>query len=203
MIARRTFIKGASALAATASGLSVAPGSAELAPNSSGSEPAKLKAPAGACDCHHHIYDPVRFPPSRPEVQQVPNARLEDYRLLQRRIGTTRNIVVTPAPYPAPVSDNLATLDALKQLAGNSGYHFQLLTAVIEVNDLQKRRVIGKLHKHLGEGLVGKRVALFGLAFKPNTDDMREASSLVLCGRLSAEGAAVAAYDPVAEDQPP
>jgi len=91
-------------------------------------------------------------------------------------------------------------VDALKQLAGNSGYHFQLLTAVIEVNELQKRRVIGKLKEHLG-GLSGKRVALFGLAFKPNTDDMREASSLVLCGRLSAEGAAVAAYDPVAEDQ--
>ncbi len=49
----------------------------------------------------------------------------------------------------------------MKQLAGNSGYHFQLLTAVIEVNELQKRRVIGKLHKHLG-GLVGKRVALLG-----------------------------------------
>ena len=79
-------------------------------------------------------------------------------------------------------------VDALKQLAGNSGYHFQLLTAVIEVNELQKRRVIGKLHKHLG-GLVGKRVALFGLAFKPNTDDMREASSLVLSARLNADGA--------------
>jgi UDPglucose 6-dehydrogenase len=91
-------------------------------------------------------------------------------------------------------------VDALKQLAGNSGYHFQLLTAVIEVNELQKRRVIGKLHKHLG-GLVGKRVALFGLAFKPNTDDMREASSLVLSARLNADGASVAAYDPVAEDQ--
>jgi len=91
-------------------------------------------------------------------------------------------------------------VDALKQLAGNSGYHFQLLTAVIEVNELQKRRVIGKLHKHLG-GLVGKRVALLGLAFKPNTDDMREASSLVLSARLNADGAAVAAYDPVAEDQ--
>ncbi len=91
-------------------------------------------------------------------------------------------------------------VDALKQLAGNSGYHFQLLTAVIEVNELQKRRVIGKLHKHLG-GLVGKRVALLGLAFKPNTDDMREASSLVLAARLSADGAAVMAYDPVAEEQ--
>jgi UDPglucose 6-dehydrogenase len=91
-------------------------------------------------------------------------------------------------------------VDALKQLAGNSGYHFQLLTSVIEVNELQKRRVIGKLQKHLG-GLVGKRVALFGLAFKPNTDDMREASSLVLSARLNADGAIVAAYDPVAEEQ--
>ena len=60
--------------------------------------------------------------------------------------------------------------------------------------------MIGKLHKHLG-GLVGMRVALFGLAFKPNTDDMREASSLVLSARLNADGAAVVAYDPVAEQQ--
>jgi UDPglucose 6-dehydrogenase len=91
-------------------------------------------------------------------------------------------------------------VDALKQLAGNSGYHFQLLTAVIEVNELQKRRVISKLHRHLG-GLVGKRVTLLGLAFKPDTDDMREASSLVLAGRLNADGATVTAYDPVAEEQ--
>jgi UDPglucose 6-dehydrogenase len=91
-------------------------------------------------------------------------------------------------------------VDALKQLAGNSGYHFQLLTAVIEVNELQKRRVIAKLHKHLG-GLVGRRVTLLGLAFKPNTDDMREASSLVLSARLNADGAIVSAYDPVAEEQ--
>ena len=81
-------------------------------------------------------------------------------------------------------------VNALKQLAGNSGYHFQLLNAVIEVNELQKRRVIGKLEKHLGS-LVGKRIALLGLAFKPNTDDMREASSLVLAARLQAAGAHV------------
>ena len=86
-------------------------------------------------------------------------------------------------------------VDALKQLAGNSGYHFQLLTAVIEVNELQKRRVIGKLQKHLG-GLAGKRVALLGLAFKPNTDDMREASSLVLSARLQADGAHVVRLRP-------
>jgi len=89
---------------------------------------------------------------------------------------------------------------ALKQLAGNSGYHFQLLNSVIEVNELQKRRVIAKLHKHLGS-LVGKEIALLGLAFKPNTDDMREASSLVLSARLNAAGARVRAYDPVAEEE--
>jgi UDPglucose 6-dehydrogenase len=87
---------------------------------------------------------------------------------------------------------------ALKQLAANSGYHFQLLNAVIEVNELQKRRVIGKLYHHLGS-LRDKKVALLGLAFKPNTDDMREAPSLVLAGRLLAEGAGVSAWDPVAD----
>ncbi len=89
-------------------------------------------------------------------------------------------------------------VNALKQLAGNSGYHFQLLTAVIEVNELQKRRVIAKLEKHLGS-LAERRIALLGLAFKPDTDDMREASSLVLSARLQGEGAEVVAYDPVAE----
>jgi UDPglucose 6-dehydrogenase len=89
---------------------------------------------------------------------------------------------------------------SLKQLASNTGYHFQLLTAVTEVNDLQKRRTIGKLQKHLGP-LVGKTVALLGIAFKPDTDDIRDATSLVLAGRLIAEGARVRAYDPVAADR--
>jgi UDPglucose 6-dehydrogenase len=87
---------------------------------------------------------------------------------------------------------------ALKQLAANSGYHFQLLAAVIEVNELQKRRVIKKLEARLGS-LRGKKIALLGLAFKPGTDDMREAPSLVLAGRLQAEGAEVSAWDPVAD----
>jgi UDPglucose 6-dehydrogenase len=89
-------------------------------------------------------------------------------------------------------------VSALKMLAGNTGYHFQLLNAVIEVNELQKRRVVGKLLAHLGGSLVGRRIALLGLAFKPHTDDMREASSLVLAARLQGEGAEVVAYDPVA-----
>ncbi len=98
--------------------------------------------------------------------------------------------LVTHNCFPKDVS-------ALKQLAGNSGYHFQLLTAVIEVNELQKRRTIGKLQKHLGP-LVGKQIALLGVAFKPSTDDVREATALVLAARLQAEGADVRVYDPVA-----
>ena len=86
---------------------------------------------------------------------------------------------------------------ALKQLAGNSGYPFMLLHAVWEVNELQKRRVVQKLQKHLGT-LRGKTIALLGLAFKPNTDDMREAPSRVIAYRLLSEGATVRAWDPIA-----
>ena len=109
----------------------------------------------------------------------------------QSHTVVTNNGIVSHNCFPKDVT-------ALKQLAGNSGYHFQLLNAVIEVNELQKRRVISKLQKHLGS-LVGKEIALLGLAFKPNTDDMREASSLVLSARLQGAGARVRAYDPVAE----
>jgi UDPglucose 6-dehydrogenase len=91
-------------------------------------------------------------------------------------------------------------VSSLKSMAANSGYHFQLLNAVIEVNELQKRRVIKKLEQHLGS-LAGRKVTLLGVAFKPNTDDMRSASSLVLGARLEGEGATVAAYDPIAEQR--
>ena len=70
---------------------------------------------------------------------------------------------------------------------------------MIEVNELQKRRTIGKLQKHLGS-LVGKQVALLGVSFKPDTDDVREATSIVLAARLQGEGAHVRVYDPVALD---
>jgi UDPglucose 6-dehydrogenase len=114
---------------------------------------------------------------------------------LDRRIGPSflrAGIGYGGSCFPKDVS-------ALKMLAGNTGYHFQLLNAVIEVNELQKRRVVQKLLGRLGS-LVGKKIALLGLAFKPDTDDMREASSLVLAARLQGEGAEVSAYDPVAVD---
>ena len=91
-------------------------------------------------------------------------------------------------------------VSALRKLAANTGYHFQLLNAVVEVNELQKRRVVHKLREHLGS-LAGRRVALLGLSFKPDTDDMRDAASLVLAARLEGEGVEVVAYDPVAEER--
>jgi len=119
MIARRTFLKRASllAVAASASPLSVRDSFAQQVPNSSGTEPAKLKAPPGASDCHHHIYDEVRFPPATPGGRIIPDARLEEFRLLQRRLGTTRNIVVTPSAYG---TDNRVTLDAIAKLGANA-----------------------------------------------------------------------------------
>jgi UDPglucose 6-dehydrogenase len=116
---------------------------------------------------------------------------------LDKRIGTSYlspGIGYGGSCFPKDVS-------FLKLLAGNSGYHFQLVSAVIEVNDLQKRRVVSKLQDRLGR-LRGKKVALLGLAFKPNTDDMREAPSLVLASRLQTEGAVVHAWDPLVKSHP-
>jgi UDPglucose 6-dehydrogenase len=113
---------------------------------------------------------------------------------LDRRIGThylRAGLGYGGSCFPKDIS-------FLKLLAGNSGYHFHLVTAVMEVNDLQVRRPVAKLQKHLGT-LRGKRIALLGLTFKPNTDDMREAPSLVLAARLLAEGADVVAWDPIAD----
>ena len=119
MIARRTFVKGASlaALAASTSRIYVRESFAQQVPNSSGTEPAKVKAPSGACDCHHHIYDVARFPQPAGARGAIANARVEEFRLLQKRIGTTRSIIVQSGAY---LTDNRVTLDAIAQLAGNS-----------------------------------------------------------------------------------
>jgi UDPglucose 6-dehydrogenase len=79
-----------------------------------------------------------------------------------------------------------------------AGFDLKLLKAVEEVNDLQKYVLPKKIKKQFGDNLKGKHFALWGLAFKPNTDDMREASSRVLIGELIKAGATITAYDPVA-----
>jgi UDPglucose 6-dehydrogenase len=82
-----------------------------------------------------------------------------------------------------------------------AGLDLKLLKAVEEVNELQKFVLPKKIKKQFGENLKGKHFALWGLAFKPNTDDMREASSLILIDELIKAGATIAAYDPVAMDE--
>ena len=92
--------------------MSAMQGTNAAVPNSSGTAPPKLKAPANAADCHIHIYDP-RFPP---EVVKPTNGTARDYRRLQQRLGVTRVVIVTPRCY---VTDNGCTVDAIGQLGIN------------------------------------------------------------------------------------
>jgi len=87
---------------------------------------------------------------------------------------------------------------ALQHSATELGRPLQILAAVEAVNEAQKLRLVEKIVARLGENLAGRTFALWGLAFKPNTDDMREAPALAIVAALSARGASVVAYDPVA-----
>jgi UDPglucose 6-dehydrogenase len=91
-------------------------------------------------------------------------------------------------------------VQALQRTSKESGQELMILKAVEEANERQKTVLLGKMEKRLGD-LKGKRIALWGLAFKPNTDDMREAPSRVLIQGLFEKGATVAAYDPVAMEE--
>lgn len=90
---------------------------ADAVPNSAGRARPRLAAPADACDCHIHVYDAARFPPLRPASRMQRNATVADYRLLQRRNGTARVVLVTAAVY---ATDNRVTLDAIAQFGENA-----------------------------------------------------------------------------------
>ena len=116
-IGRRTFLTAAAAAAVTGTLDTTAGRAQQVVPNSTGTAPAKVKAPGNAADCHMHVYDP-RFPESNPRPGQNPkNATVSDYRLLQKRTGTTRVVVVQPRNY---ATDNRVTVDALKQLGASA-----------------------------------------------------------------------------------
>lgn len=106
MIGRRTFIQNALAAATAVSAY------AQEVPNSVGTNQPKTKAPAHAADCHMHIYDPARFPFSG-TAKAPSRAAVAQYRMLQKRTGTSRVVIVTPRNY---VTDNRATVDAIAQL---------------------------------------------------------------------------------------
>jgi D-galactarolactone isomerase len=113
-IDRREFLKvaGVLAMATAGTGIGVCRVDAEQVPYSTGTEPPKLKAPANACDCHMHIYD-AKYPVASTATLKPADATVADYKLLQRRIDTTRNVVVTPSTYG---TDNRITLDAIAQI---------------------------------------------------------------------------------------
>jgi len=92
-------------------------------------------------------------------------------------------------------------ISALRKMAKDIGFNTQLLNAVQDVNDRQKSVLFSKIKLHFKNNLLGKTIGLWGLAFKPNTDDMREAPSRVLMGLLWNAGCKVQAYDPVAMDK--
>ena len=131
-------------------------------PNSSGTAPPRLQAPAYACDCHMHLYDAERFAPSRPSARLQTNARAQDYRLLQQRIGTSRTVVVQPAAY---LFDNDVTLDAIAQL----GRERTRGVAVVHPS------VTDAMLKHLGDGGIrGIRFTQFDPRTAATTIDMIE-----------------------------
>ncbi|HEX3485832.1 MAG TPA: amidohydrolase family protein [Micropepsaceae bacterium] len=160
---RREFIKGAAFASLAATGaVSMGEAQAQIAvSNSSGTESPKLKAPANAADCHMHIYNPARFPmPPSPRVAPT-NAAVDQYRLLQKRIGTTRVVIVTPRNY---ATQNDATVDAIAQLGSNARG-----VAVLhpDVSDAELRRLNAA-------GIRGTRFSLGDPASAVVTPDMIE-----------------------------
>lgn len=106
------------------------------APYSAGRARPSIAVPPGACDCHHHIYDPVRFPYVPEDVRNQPPATVDAYRLLQRRLGLTRNVIVQPSAYG---TDNACTLAALEACGKNA-------RAVVVVNASISDAELGRMH---------------------------------------------------------
>jgi D-galactarolactone isomerase len=123
---RRRFLQGISSITAATAMLAIRshPADAQQVKWSTGTEPAKLRAPANAADCHHHIYD-ARYPADPTAVLHPGDALVEDYRALQRRIGTKRHVIVQPSTYG---TDNRITFDALAAFGAEA-------RAVAVVND--------------------------------------------------------------------
>src|SRR5499425_2861772 len=139
MLARREFLKRASVAAVAAvSGVYVRSAHAQTVPYSAGTEPPKLKAPTNACDCHMHIYD-ARYPAAPSATLKPPDALVADYKLLQKRIGTMRNVVVTPSTYG---TDNRVTLDAMAQIGATARGVAVVDTSVTDA-DLKRMNDLG------------------------------------------------------------
>jgi len=128
-------------------------------PYSAGRQPPKINVPANACDCHHHIYDPVTFPYAPDDVRNQPPATVDAYRLLQEKLRLTRNVIVTPSAYR---TDNACTLSALEQIGGAA-------RAVVVVDPGVARRELDAMHVR------GVR----GIRFNVATGDSSDAKAIL------------------------
>ena len=139
-IDRRRLMKtaGAMALAAAAGAVRSEQAFAQQVPWSSGTESPKLKAPANACDCHMHIYD-AKYPTDPKATLKPADALVADYKLLQKRIGTSRNVVVTPSTYG---TDNRVTLDAIAQI-GPTARGVAVVDATVTDTELRRLNDLG------------------------------------------------------------
>ncbi|HYC48704.1 MAG TPA: amidohydrolase family protein [Burkholderiales bacterium] len=136
----------------------MAEGTGVTVPNSSGTAPPRLKAPANAADCHIHIYDP-RFDPA---VEKPARSTVADYRLLQKRIGVSRVVIVTPRNYK---TDNSVTLDAIEQLGLANARGVAVVRPNVSEEQLR--------HMHLG-GIRGIRFTVANPATAVVSVDMIE-----------------------------
>jgi len=139
-IDRRRVMKtaGAMALVAAAGAVRSEQAFAQQVPWSSGTESPKLKAPANACDCHMHIYD-AKYPTDPKATLKPADALVADYKLLQKRIGTGRNVVVTPSTYG---TDNRVTLDAIAQI-GPTARGVAVVDATVTDAELKRLNGLG------------------------------------------------------------
>ena len=121
----------------------VAPETLETAglqvPYSAGRQRPTIPVPENACDCHHHIYEPVRFPYVPEDVRNQPPAGVDAYRLLQKRLGTTRNVIVQPSAYGF---DNACTLEALEKM-GDSARAIVVIPESITADELDAMHALG------------------------------------------------------------
>ncbi|MGA2894425.1 MAG: amidohydrolase family protein [Xanthobacteraceae bacterium] len=140
LIDRRRLLKtaGAMSFAAAASTTGARSAAAQQVPWSSGTELPKLKAPPNACDCHMHIYD-SRYPISPLATLKPADATVADYQLLQKRLGTSRNVIVTPSTYG---TDNRITLDAMAQI-GPSARAVAVVDTTVSDAELKRMSDLG------------------------------------------------------------
>ena len=147
-ISRRTFLKGAGAGFALATLGGIPLGYAEQGnasgdiqvPYTAGMQHPRIKVPANACDCHHHIYDPARFPYLPEDTRNQPPGLVSDYRLLQKRLGTSRNVIIQPSPYGL---DNRCTLAALDEMGSKTTRAIVVIDSSIADEELEKMHQLG------------------------------------------------------------